>query len=51
MDHMDEGEALHASLTVFFMQVLKASPKYKKGSKFKANLKAAVKACDTDNFF
>jgi nucleolar MIF4G domain-containing protein 1 len=51
MDHMDDGEALNASLTVFFMQVLKASPKYKKGSKFKANLKAAVKACDTDNFF
>jgi nucleolar MIF4G domain-containing protein 1 len=51
MGHMDDGEALCANLTVFFVQVLKASPKYKKGSKFRANLKAAVKACDTDNFF
>jgi nucleolar MIF4G domain-containing protein 1 len=51
MDHMDDGDSLRASITVFFMQVLKASPKNKKGSKFKANLKAAIKACDTDNFF
>lgn len=51
MEHMDEGEALQANLTVFLVQILKASPKYKKGSKFRANLKAAVKACDSDNFF
>jgi nucleolar MIF4G domain-containing protein 1 len=46
----DESEALRANLSVFFLQVLKASPKYKKGSKFRANLKAAIKACDPDNF-
>jgi nucleolar MIF4G domain-containing protein 1 len=51
LDQMDDSEALRASLTVFLMQVLKASPKYKKGSKYKANLKAAVKACDTENFY
>jgi len=48
---VDESEALRANLTVFFVQVLKSSPKYKKGSKFRSNLKAAIKACDTDNFF
>ena len=47
----DETEALYASLTLFFVQVLKSSPKYKKGSKFRANLKATIKACDADNFF
>lgn len=51
MGHMDDGEALQANLTVFLVQILKASPKYKKGSKFRANLKAAIKACDTANFF
>lgn len=51
INHMDESEALRANLTVFFMQTLKASPKYKRGSKFRTNLKVAVKACDTDNFF
>jgi hypothetical protein len=50
-EQVDEGEALRANLTVFFVQVLKASPKYKKGSKFRVNLKAAIKACDPDNFF
>jgi nucleolar MIF4G domain-containing protein 1 len=47
----DEAEALRASFTLFFVQILKASPKYKKGSTFRANLKAAIKACDTENFF
>ena len=51
LGHADEAEALRASFTLFFVQVLKSSPKYKKGSKFRANLKAAIKACDTDNFF
>jgi nucleolar MIF4G domain-containing protein 1 len=52
MDHFaDESEALGGSFSLFFVQVLKASPKYKKGSKFRANLKVAIKACDTDNFF
>jgi nucleolar MIF4G domain-containing protein 1 len=51
LGHADEADALRASLTLFFVQVLKSSPKYKKGSKFRANLKAAIKACDTDNFF
>ena len=50
LERMDEGDALRANLTVFLVQVLKASPKYKKGSKFRANLKAAVKVCDMDNF-
>ena len=52
LDHVvDDSEALRANLTVFFVQILKSSPKYKKGSKFRSNLKAAIKACDTDNFF
>ncbi|GAX24362.1 hypothetical protein FisN_4Lh486 [Fistulifera solaris] len=51
MDHMDEGEALRASFTVFLVQILKASPKNQKGSRFRTNLKAAIKACDTENFF
>jgi nucleolar MIF4G domain-containing protein 1 len=51
LGHADEADALRASLTLFFIQVLKSSPKYKKGSKFRVNLKAAIKACDTDNFF
>ena len=46
----DDREALRANLTVFLVQILKSSPKYKKGSKFRSNLKAAVKACDSDNF-
>jgi hypothetical protein len=47
----DESEALRASLTIFFMQVLKGSPRYKKGSRYRANLKAAIKSCDVDEFF
>ena len=48
---VDEGEALRANLTVFFVQVLKVSPKNQKGSRFRSNLKVAIKACDPDNFF
>jgi nucleolar MIF4G domain-containing protein 1 len=49
---MYEGDnSIQASVTIFLVQVLKASPKYQKGSKFRTNLKAAIKACDTDNFF
>lgn len=51
MGKTDEGEALMANLTVFFVQVMKASPKYKNGSKFRAKLKAAIKACDPEDFF
>jgi nucleolar MIF4G domain-containing protein 1 len=47
----DESEALRANLTIFFMQVLKGSPRYKKGSRYRANLKAAIKSCDVDEFF
>ena len=48
LEEMDEGDALRASLTIFLVQVMKASPKYKKGSKFHANLKAVISACDPD---
>ncbi|GKY95417.1 hypothetical protein MPSEU_000503200 [Mayamaea pseudoterrestris] len=48
LDLLDEGDALRASFTIFFVRVLKSSPKYKKGSKFRANLKAALKSCDVD---
>jgi nucleolar MIF4G domain-containing protein 1 len=48
LDGVDEGDALQASLTVFLVQVMKNSPKYTKGSKFRSNLKAAIKACGTD---
>jgi nucleolar MIF4G domain-containing protein 1 len=51
MDHMDDQHALSASITVFLMQVMKSSPKYVKGSKFRGNLKAAIKICDPDGFF
>lgn len=44
-----DGDSLRASLTIFFLRVLKSSPKNKKGSKFRANLKAAVAACAPDN--
>lgn len=48
LESLDEGEALRASLTIFLVRVLKSSPKYQKGSRFRVNLKAALKACDTD---
>ena len=48
---MDEGGGIGPSISIFLLQTLKSSPKYKKGSKFRTNLKAAVKACDTEDFF
>lgn len=45
----DDGDSLRSDLLVFFAQVLKSSPKYKRDSKFKINLKAAIKACTNDN--
>mmetsp|Transcript_10945 Transcript_10945/g.30264 ORF Transcript_10945/g.30264 Transcript_10945/m.30264 type:complete len:810 (+) Transcript_10945:47-2476(+) len=45
-----DTEALYASFSLFFVQVLKDYGRTK-GSKFRSNLKAAIKACDTDNFF
>jgi nucleolar MIF4G domain-containing protein 1 len=45
---MYAGDGIQASLTIFLVQILKLSPKYKKGSKFRTNLKAAIKACDSD---
>jgi nucleolar MIF4G domain-containing protein 1 len=44
----EEEEGNEASLLVFLLETLKASPKNKKGSKFRKNFKAAVKALDTD---
>jgi hypothetical protein len=62
LEGMDEGDALRASLLVFFVQVLKSSPEYGKtkdrnlgtadeSNKFRRNLKAAIKACDVGAFF
>jgi nucleolar MIF4G domain-containing protein 1 len=48
---IDGLEALQANLTVFLAQVLQSSPKNKKGSKFRANLKAATKACNSNSIF
>jgi hypothetical protein len=42
----DNKDGLQENLLVFFMQTLKLSPKNKKGSRFRANLKAAIKACE-----
>jgi nucleolar MIF4G domain-containing protein 1 len=44
----EEEEGNQASLLVFLLETLKASPKNKKGSKFRKNFKAAVQALDTD---
>ena len=44
----DDGDALKENLSVFFLRYLKSSPKNIKKSKFRANFKAAVKACETD---
>jgi nucleolar MIF4G domain-containing protein 1 len=49
--HLDDSEALRANVTIFLLKIMKASPKYKKGSRYRTNLKAAIKACDSDNFF
>ena len=50
-ENTDDDGGLGPSISIFLLQTLKASPKYKKGSKFRTNLKAAVKACDTEDFF
>lgn len=44
----EQEEGIRASLLVFMMETLKASPKNKKGSQFRKNLKAAIKALDSD---
>jgi len=46
----EQEEGARASLLIFFMEILKASPKNVKGSHFRKNFKAAVKALDTDGF-
>eukprot|EP00536_Pseudo-nitzschia_multiseries_P016766 jgi/Psemu1/222516/e_gw1.1226.6.1 len=46
----DNDEGIRAGLLVFFMETLKASPKNKKGSRFRKNFKAIVKELDTDGF-
>ena len=47
MENTEESnDGLRESLSVFFLQMLKSSPKNKKNSKFRANFKAAVKACE-----
>ena len=46
----EQEEGARASLLVFFMETLKASPKNVKGSEFRKNFKAAIKALDTDGF-
>lgn len=49
-DQVDQEEGFRASLLVFLLETLKASPKNKKGSKFRKNFKAVVKSLDTDGF-
>ena len=49
-DTEDPEEGVRASLLLFFLETLKASPKNKKGSRFRKNFKAVVKALDTDGF-
>jgi nucleolar MIF4G domain-containing protein 1 len=49
-EHADQEEGFRASLLLFLMETLKASPKNKKGSKFRKNFKAVVKSLDTDGF-
>jgi nucleolar MIF4G domain-containing protein 1 len=43
-----DEEGLRQSLSAFFLQTLKSSPKNKKKSKFRLNMKAAIKACETN---
>jgi len=50
-ENADDGGGLGPSISIFLLETLKNSPKYEKGSKFRLNLKAAVKACDTEDFF
>jgi len=48
--HDDADEGIRAGLLVFFVETLKSSPKNKKNSRFRKNLKAIVKELDTDGF-
>eukprot|EP00546_Thalassionema_frauenfeldii_P010864 CAMPEP_0178930924 /NCGR_PEP_ID=MMETSP0786-20121207/21591_1 /TAXON_ID=186022 /ORGANISM="Thalassionema frauenfeldii, Strain CCMP 1798" /LENGTH=284 /DNA_ID=CAMNT_0020607677 /DNA_START=324 /DNA_END=1178 /DNA_ORIENTATION=+ len=43
----EEEDRLRENLSVFFLQTLKLSPKNKKNSRFRTNLKVAIKACET----
>jgi hypothetical protein len=47
-EQAEQEEGFRASLLVFFLETLKDSPKNKKGSKYRKNFKAAVKALDAD---
>jgi nucleolar MIF4G domain-containing protein 1 len=49
-EQAEQEEGFRASLLVFFLETLKDSPKNKKGSKYRKNFKAAVKALDADGF-
>mmetsp|Transcript_26630 Transcript_26630/g.30465 ORF Transcript_26630/g.30465 Transcript_26630/m.30465 type:complete len:820 (+) Transcript_26630:102-2561(+) len=44
-----EEDRLRENLSVFFLQTLKSSPKNKKKSLFRSNLKVAIKVCETSN--
>eukprot|EP00978_Attheya_sp_CCMP212_P029354 scaffold104023_cov48-Attheya_sp.AAC.1 len=44
----NDGDGLRENISVFLLQFLKSSPKNAKKSKFRANFKAAVKACESD---
>lgn len=44
----DKEEGIRAGLLVFLIETLKSSPKNKKGSRFRKNFKAVVKALDTN---
>ena len=47
-ERLGYSDGLKESLSVFFLKTLKSSPKNKKKTKFRANLKAAIKACETN---
>lgn len=47
---MEEDEGVRAGLLLFFMETLKKSPKFQKGSRFYKNFKAVVKELDPDGF-
>jgi nucleolar MIF4G domain-containing protein 1 len=46
----EQDEGIRASLLVFFLETLKASPKNEKGSRFRKNYRAVIKELDTDGF-
>jgi len=43
-------EALKENISVFLLHYLQSSPKNKKNSTFRTNLKAAIKSCENDGF-